>query len=87
MLIVDTDWSGRGAINTRSNTFKLSARGAHDNKGTSLVLSGALGAYTNSLATNDVVFSAPVSITGKGKISGRVISGTADNVRANVIEP
>jgi hypothetical protein len=87
MLILDTDWSGHGSINTRSNTFKLSAHGAHASKGTSLVLSGAMALYTNSIGTNDIPFNAPVSLTGKGKISGQAISGTADNVRANLIQP
>ena len=87
MVILDETWSGSGSINTRSNSFKLSARGKASNKGSSLALTGALGNYSDTMDTNAVTFVAPVSVSGKGKVSGQVVSGDAADVRADLIQP
>ena len=87
MLIEQNGLAGQGTINTRSNTFKLNIHGTGPNRGEALALSGALGSYTSTLETNDVVFSAPVSVTVKGKISGQAVSGTTADVNASLIQP
>ena len=73
MLVLDRDWAGRGSITTKTNGYKLAAKGIGSNRGSSLALAGSLGTYSNNFGANPFIFSAPVTANGKGKIAGQAV--------------
>jgi hypothetical protein len=82
MLVFNSGWSGNGSI-SKTNAYKLNVKGAGSNRGSTLSVAGSLGAYTNNVGTNPVVFLAPISAEAKGRIAGQVISGAAASVDIN----
>jgi hypothetical protein len=83
MLIFDSAWTGHGAINTRTDTYKLGVRGASQNQGSTLALTGDLGSYTNNTLPNG--FAAPVTMNAKGKVEGQAVLGTNAQISVRLI--
>src|SRR5207245_6598195 len=69
MLIVDREWAGRGSIATKTNGYRLSARGVGSNRGNILALTGSLGPHTNNFQGNTLIFNATVTMNGQRKLS------------------
>jgi hypothetical protein len=75
MQVFSTEATGKGTIKS-GTTYTVKYTGTILAKGLSGTVTGSLGAYTNTIGTNPVVFMAPVSATLTGKDKGQVISGT-----------
>jgi len=75
MQLFDSSYAGLGTIS--GSTYKFTGRGYGLGRGALLTFSGFMGAYTNTIGTNAVGFTAPISADLKGKVLGQIVSGTA----------
>ena len=50
-----------------------------------LALAGSLGSHTNNFGTNPIVFNAPVTASGKGKIAGQAVTLKDATIGASLI--
>ena len=80
MLIFGDSTTGNGTV--KSGNFKVKGKGIGWEKGISWQLDGALGPYTNTVGTNEMVFQAPKTANLKGKGQGQNVTGTASSINA-----